>query len=64
MWPKSWIAGKADVVRENARIQVEEKKGQFGPRFVVSDGERLSVDCIAVFAAESIEYLSLENAGR
>jgi hypothetical protein len=49
---------------KDARVHIEEKKGQFGARFVVSDGERFCVDCIAVFAAESVEYLSLEEAGR
>ena len=53
----------SDIWR-SAKVQIEEKKGQFGPRFIVSDGERFSVDCLAVFAAESVEYLSLEDAGR
>src|SRR3989338_1802803 len=29
----------------SASVRVEERKGEFGPRFFISDAERLSVDC-------------------
>jgi hypothetical protein len=44
-----------------ANIQIEERQGKYGPRFVVSDGEHLVVDCGAVFAAASSEIIRLDD---
>src|SRR4051812_1447587 len=43
-----------------AKITIEKKEGLYGAEFIVADGDRLSVVCIAVFAAESVEYLNLD----
>jgi hypothetical protein len=43
-----------------ANIQIEEKKGKFGPEYFVSDGERLFIHCGYVFAAESSQFLRFE----
>ena len=44
-----------------ANIQIEERRGEYGPRFLVSDCEHVVVDCGAVFAAESGERIRLDD---
>jgi hypothetical protein len=48
----------------SAKIQIKETNGKTGPKFVVSDGDRLFVQCGATFAAESGEFLNFAEAGR
>jgi hypothetical protein len=45
----------------DASIQIAERAGKYGREFVVSDGDRLRIECGAVFAAASTEMVRFEG---
>jgi hypothetical protein len=49
-----------DSLWRDAHIHIDEKKGEHGPEFIVSDGNRLSITCGAVFATVSQEFVRFE----
>ncbi len=49
-----------DIWRDCA-IQIEEREGKYGREFVVSDGDRLRVECSSVFAAASTESVKFDS---
>lgn len=48
----------------DVRVRIEEQPGKFGREFIVTDGDRLFVQCGArPLAAESSEFLRLDGLG-
>ncbi len=61
IWLKSCDRVSFSDVWRDAHISIEEKKGKYGPEFVVTDGDRLHVQCGAVFASWATEFVRLED---
>ena len=61
LWLKSCDRVSFCDVWRGAHISIEEKEGQYGPEFIVTDGERLHVQCGAIFATSASESVRLED---